>query len=354
MARRLILLTLVVVPVLAFAGVPEPGQPAPTFTLTNHNGVPFSLEKFRGSWIVLYFYPDDFSAASTMQAIKFRRDMAKYDKHKAVIVGVSGDTEDTHRQFRSMYSLKFFLLADANIEVAKTYGSVTENDGKLLPARNTFLVGPEGKIAKVFRSVDPAKHSAEVLDALETLSPIASSESSVSVLTNEGIVALVAADLGDEIVIAQIKTTPEVKFDISTKALIALKQAKATSAVIAAMIERANRTPSASESDSSTASNTQQQTKAVAEAPASPCAAIELLGLFKEDMRPMSPLIIYLAKVRNASNVTRIVRLEWLDLYGQAMQSTVQIGAGQIATLQLAAQEPFQRQPINLNVTSCR
>ncbi|HEV7767974.1 MAG TPA: peroxiredoxin [Thermoanaerobaculia bacterium] len=350
----MILLTLIGLPVLTFAGLAEPGQPAPTFTLSNYNGVPFSLEKFRGSWVVLYFYPDSFSAASTMQAIKFRRDMAKYHEHKAYIVGVSVATEDTNRQFREMYSLGFSLLADTNANVAKSYGSTAEHDGKLLPARNTFLINPEGKIAKVFRSVDPAKHSAEVLDALRTLSPLATDKSSEPALTNEGVVALAAADLGDEIVIAKIRTTPQVRFDISTDALVALKKEKTSSAIIAAMIERANRAPSASAPASTTASNAQSQTRAVAEPPANPCAAIELLGVFKEDMRPMSPLIIYMAKIRNSSGVTRIVRLEWLDMYGQAMQSTVQINAGQIATLQLAAQEPFQRQPINLNLASCR
>ena len=78
------------------------------------------------------------------------------------------------------------------------------------------------------------------------------------------------------------------------------------------------------------------------------------MGLLKEDMRPMSPLIIYIAQARNASNVARMVRLEWLDMYGQAMQSTVQIGGGQIVKVQLAAQQPVQRQPVNLRIASCQ
>jgi hypothetical protein len=84
------------------------------------------------------------------------------------------------------------------------------------------------------------------------------------------------------------------------------------------------------------------------------CPNIELMGLFTKDMRPMSPLIIYFAKIRNGSNLTRIVTIEWLDMYGQAMTSTNEIGAGQIVTTQLSANSPRDRQPMDLRITSCR
>ena len=79
-----------------------------------------------------------------------------------------------------------------------------------------------------------------------------------------------------------------------------------------------------------------------------------MMGLFTEDMRPVAPLIIYLAKIRNGTSITRIVTLQWLDMYGQAMESTIQVGAGQIATLQLARNKPVERKPINLRISSCR
>lgn len=176
------------------------------------------------------------------------------------------------------------------------------------------------------------------------------------ILTNKEVMKLIELDLGDEIVIAKIKNAPKVTLDVSTDALLALKKSKVSSPVIAAMIERAARSavdasirPGASGSPSAEAAS-----NAASKKPADPCADIELMGLFKEDMRPMSPLIIYQAKLRNASSMTKIVRLEWLDMYAQAMQSTTQVGAGQIVTVQLAAQEPFQRQPINLRLSSCR
>jgi len=177
-----------------------------------------------------------------------------------------------------------------------------------------------------------------------------------AVLTNDEVLSLVKADLGDEIVIAKIKNAPKVQLDVSTDALVTLKKAKVSSPVIAAMIERAARQ---SASPSATSADTAQTKPAesaapVVKAPPNPCADIELMGLLKEDMRPMSPLIIYIAQARNSSNVARVVRLQWLDMYGQAMQSTIQIGGGQIAKVQLAAQEPFQRQPVELRIASCQ
>lgn len=176
------------------------------------------------------------------------------------------------------------------------------------------------------------------------------------VLTNADVVELAKAGLDDEIVIAKVKNAPAAKLDVSTGALIALKKAKVSSVVVAAMVERSSRPTSAApvsranDSGESAAPRVAPTPKP----PPNPCADIELMGLYKEDMRPVSPLIIYLAQVRNSSNVTRVVRLEWLDMYGQAMQATLQVGGGQIAKAQLAAQEPFQRQPIELRLASCQ
>jgi hypothetical protein len=177
------------------------------------------------------------------------------------------------------------------------------------------------------------------------------------VLTNDDVVNLAKAGLDDEIVIAKVKNAPAAQLDVSTDALVALKKAKVSSAVIAAMVERASRpapTASAGGGTDSADAATPRAAPPAPKSPPNPCADIELMGLQKEDMRPVSPLIVYLAQVRNSSNVTRIVRLQWLDMYGQPMQATLQVGGGQIARAQLAAQEPFQRQPIELRVASCQ
>ncbi len=167
-------------------------------------------------------------------------------------------------------------------------------------------------------------------------------------LTNADVVKLVAAGLDDEVVVAKVKNASKVQFELSTDALLALKAQNVGKSVVAAMIER--------DATQASAPATKSPSTAAAEAsaPQNPCAGVELMGVFKEDMRPMAPLIVWLAKIRNGTGVTRMVTLQWLNMYAEELQSSVEIGAGQIATLKLAAQEPFQRQPINLKLSSCR
>jgi hypothetical protein len=166
-------------------------------------------------------------------------------------------------------------------------------------------------------------------------------------LTNDDVVKLAAAGLDDEVVVAKVKSAARVQFDLSTDALLALKAMNVSKFVVAAMIEH-DAAQQASPSPKTSPSPSQAQ------APQSPCAGVELLGIYKEDMRPVSPLIIWLTKIRNGTSVTRQVTLQWLNMYAEELQSSVEVAAGQIATLQLAAQEPFQRQPINLKLSSCR
>lgn len=99
---------------------------------------------------------------------------------------------------------------------------------------------------------------------------------------------------------------------------------------------------------------TPEQLQADQERVANECRDIELMGLFNVDMRPMSPLIVYQAKIRNNTQVARIVTLQWLDMYGQGMQSTVQVGGGQIATVELSRNTPSDRRPIDLRLSACR
>jgi peroxiredoxin Q/BCP len=152
------------------AEAPVAGTKAPDFTLKSQEGKTVSLHDFKGKWVVLYFYPKDFTQGCTIEAHNFQADQDKYTKMNAAIVGVSVDTVDSHQQFCTKENLTFKLLADEKKEVVSTYGSV-QTLGKLgdVAARNTFLVDPQGMIRKVFLKVNPNPHSKEVLDSLAEL-----------------------------------------------------------------------------------------------------------------------------------------------------------------------------------------
>ncbi len=165
------ILVLCAAALLAFspAEAPAVGSVAPEFTLTTNEGNTASLKDFRGSWVVLYFYPKDFTSGCTLEAHNFQTDLEKYKAAKAVILGVSVDTADSHKSFCTKEGLTFKLLADTDTKVSDAYGSLMEYNGMKLSARNTFIIDPQGKVAKVFMKVKPAAHSAEVLAALAEL-----------------------------------------------------------------------------------------------------------------------------------------------------------------------------------------
>jgi peroxiredoxin Q/BCP len=175
MSKYFVLISLLIIGALAIKASPAPteppvaGTPAPTFKLTTNEGKEASLSDFKGKWVVLYFYPKDFTSGCTLQARNFQRDLDKYKKLKAVILGVSVDTAESHKQFCAKEGLNFKLLADTEAKVSEDYGSVMDYNGTKLSARNTFIIDPKGKIAKVFLKVGPAGHSDEVLAALAEL-----------------------------------------------------------------------------------------------------------------------------------------------------------------------------------------
>jgi thioredoxin-dependent peroxiredoxin len=150
----------------AASGPPALGTMAPEFSLQTNAGAAASLKDYRGKWVVLYFYPKDFTSGCTLEAHNFERDRAKYDQAGAVILGVSVDSADSHKSFCSKEGLGFTLLSDPGGKVSTAYGSVMEHEGTTYSARNTFVIDPQGKIARVFLKVDPAGHSDEVLRAL--------------------------------------------------------------------------------------------------------------------------------------------------------------------------------------------
>ena len=148
---------------------PAVGATAPDFTLTSQDGTPVNLRDFKGKWIVLYFYPKDFTSGCTTEAHNFQRDLAQYQAKNAVIMGVSVQDADSHKQFCAKEGLNFKLLADTNKKVSEEYGSVMNFGIAKLSARHTFLINPEGVIVKEYMDVNPSKHSEEVLTALTEL-----------------------------------------------------------------------------------------------------------------------------------------------------------------------------------------
>jgi peroxiredoxin Q/BCP len=149
--------------------LPAVGQLAPTFTLPSQDGTPISLDSFRGKWVVLYFYPKDMTSGCTIEAHNFQRDQAKFDATDTVILGVSVDTPDSHRKFCTKEGLTFRLLADPEHKVVDAYGSLGSFVGIKIANRNTFLIDPAGKIAKVWTKVEVQHHSEEVLSAISAL-----------------------------------------------------------------------------------------------------------------------------------------------------------------------------------------
>jgi thioredoxin-dependent peroxiredoxin len=145
------------------------GSPAPDFTLYSQEGMLVGLKNYRGSWVVLYFYPKDMTSGCTLEAHNFQVDQSKYAERHAVVLGVSVDSVDSHKKFCAKEGLNFKLLADSDGKVSTAYGSLTNLGVTKFSKRNTFLIDPSGKIARVYTGVDPARHSEEVLSALDQM-----------------------------------------------------------------------------------------------------------------------------------------------------------------------------------------
>lgn len=144
------------------------GDTAPDFTLIDDRGFPVSLKNHYGKKVViLYFYPRDFTSGCTKEACNFRDDYQIYEKKGAIVIGVSLDSQESHKKFSEKHNLPFSLLSDNNKEVAKQYGVL--GFGSLVTKRVTFIINKKGKIAWIFPKVDVKKHSAEVLEVLEKI-----------------------------------------------------------------------------------------------------------------------------------------------------------------------------------------
>lgn len=175
MWRIVLLLAVVVVLIvlvprlLSRSATPSEGSNAPDFTLPSQEGSSVSLKDYRGKWVVLYFYPKDQTPGCSREAHNFQVDQPKYAERNAVVLGVSLDSVDSHKKFCAKEGLNFKLLADTDHKVTDSYGSLTNLGLVKFAARHTFLIDPTGKVAKAYTSVDPVKHSGEVLAELDLL-----------------------------------------------------------------------------------------------------------------------------------------------------------------------------------------
>lgn len=152
------------------AGPPTPGMPAPAFRLPDQSGKPVSLADQRGKWVVLYFYPKDNTPGCTTEACDFRDNIFAFRELGAVVLGISVDDVDSHRDFAQEHHLPFTILSDSDKQVSRLYGVLHRPLGLMeLARRETFIVDPQGIIAKHYRDVDPNAHSKQVLTDLKAL-----------------------------------------------------------------------------------------------------------------------------------------------------------------------------------------
>ena len=170
-SRLLIPLLALLIPtlVLAAGAMPRVGQMAPGFRLQDQNGHWRSLDQYRGQWLVLYFYPRDFTPGCTTELCKYRDDYLALRKQGAQVLAVSLDDVASHAAFARKHHAPFPMLADSHHVVAREYGVLTSLIGIHYAARTTFIIAPDGRIAKVYTGVDPEANSRQVLADLPAL-----------------------------------------------------------------------------------------------------------------------------------------------------------------------------------------
>ena len=148
---------------------PEVGSKAPAFNLQDQNGDWHSLEDFKGQWLAVYFYPKDDTPGCTTEACSFRDNIYAFEAIGANVVGISVDDVDSHKEFSDKYKLPFTLLADENTEVSKSYGVLRDYKLMKIASRQSFIINPDGLVAKHYEKVDPDTHTEQVLADIKTL-----------------------------------------------------------------------------------------------------------------------------------------------------------------------------------------
>ena len=173
MKKILVALLFVFLCVPVFAGEPlMTGSVAPSFNLQDQNGEWHTLEEYKGHWLAIYFYPKDDTPGCTKEACNFRDNIYAFKAIDAAVVGISVDDVESHKKFSDKYKLPFTILADDSSETAKAYGVLRDYKLIKLASRQSFLVDPEGKIARHYADVDPDTHTEEVLADIKTLSEV--------------------------------------------------------------------------------------------------------------------------------------------------------------------------------------
>lgn len=156
----------------------EVGQKAPEFSLEDQNGEKHTLSEARGSWVVVYFYPKDDTPGCTTEACQFRDALPDFKGIGAKVFGISADDQDSHLAFARKYDLNFPLLVDPDLTTLKAYGAYRDRgrggEVRMGVARSSYLVDPEGRIARVWNDVKADGHAAEVKQAIEEAKAAAS------------------------------------------------------------------------------------------------------------------------------------------------------------------------------------
>jgi peroxiredoxin Q/BCP len=145
------------------------GQAAPDFLLRDQNGETRTLSTYRRHWVVLYFYPKNDTPGCTQEACRFRDDLPALRKLDAEVLGVSVDNPESHARFSSKHGLPFPLLADTDGKVARQYGALRSLAFIRFAKRHSFIIDPQGKVAKIYREVRSDIHSQEVIEDLKAL-----------------------------------------------------------------------------------------------------------------------------------------------------------------------------------------
>jgi peroxiredoxin Q/BCP len=165
-------------PALADGAAPAVGKPAPAFKLQDQMGKWHSLADYKGKWVALYFYPKDDTPGCTTQACGFRDNVFAFNKEGAVIVGISVDEVASHKEFAEKHSLPFTILADSDKAVTRSYGVLKTYMGVIeMARRDTFIIDPQGRVAKHYESVNPEGHSQVVLADIKALKAAAAAGS---------------------------------------------------------------------------------------------------------------------------------------------------------------------------------
>jgi thioredoxin-dependent peroxiredoxin len=148
---------------------PQVGTRAPDFVLNDADGVQHRLSDWHGHWLVLYFYPRDNTPGCTLEAANFRDDRTAFEALNAQVVGISVDDSASHRAFAEQQQINFPLLVDPGGEIARRYGALTNLGFLKVAKRRTFLIDPDGLVAKTYLSVDAATHAKEVAADIRNL-----------------------------------------------------------------------------------------------------------------------------------------------------------------------------------------